>query len=111
MNRKHPRDDGSVDRRVEILKALANPKRLNIVMYLSRGAATVSALAESLDIKPCIVSQQLGILRLSDIVQGLRDRGYVRYELIDPRVLGLIRDLDATKIRNAKPMLYGTKES
>jgi hypothetical protein len=48
---------------------------------------------------------------LSDIVQGLRDRGYVRYELIDPRVLGLIRDLDATKIRNAKPTLYGTKES
>jgi DNA-binding transcriptional ArsR family regulator len=43
VNWKHPRDDGSVDRRVEILKVLANPKRLNIVKYLSRGAATVSA--------------------------------------------------------------------
>jgi DNA-binding transcriptional ArsR family regulator len=95
MKRKHPLDDQSVGRRVEVLKALANPTRLNLVILLSRGAATVSTLADSLDLKPCIASQQLGILRSSDIVRGLRDGGHVRYELIDPRVLGLIRNLDA----------------
>jgi DNA-binding transcriptional ArsR family regulator len=95
MKRKSSLDDESVDRRVRLLKALANPTRLSLVMYLSRGAATVSTLAESLDLKPCIASQQLGILRSSDIVRGLRDGGHVRYELIDPRVFGLIRNIGA----------------
>ena len=103
MKRKHPLDDGSVNRRVEILKALANPTRLNIVMSLSRGAVTVSALSQSLDLKPCIVSQQLGILRSSDIVRGVREGGYVRYELIDLRVSGLIRELGVCVESKSRP--------
>jgi ArsR family transcriptional regulator len=110
VKRIHPLDDESVDRRVEVLKALANPTRLNLVMFLSRGSATVSTLAESLSLKPCIASQQLGILRSSDIVRGLRDGGRVRYELIDPRVLGLIRDLDAKVTPSVKRLLDDTKE-
>ena len=82
-----------------MLKALANPTRLSLVMHLSRGAATVSTLAESLDLKPCIASQQLGILRSIDIVRGLRDGGHVKYELIDLRVLGLIRNLGGMEKR------------
>jgi DNA-binding transcriptional ArsR family regulator len=92
---KRLRADVSVERRVAILKALANSTRLNIVTFLSRDAATVSALAESLDLKPCIVSQQLGILRSSDIVRGVRDGGHVRYELVDHGVERLIRVFDA----------------
>lgn len=93
-----------------MLKALANPTRLNLVMFLSRGPSTVSTLAESLDLKPCIASQQLGILRSSDIVQGLRDGGHVRYELIDTRVLGLIGNLGAKKIQIRKSALNSTEE-
>ena len=110
MKRKHPLDDESVDRRVEVLKALANPTRLNLVVFLSRGAATVSTLAESLALKPCIASQQLGILRSSDIVRGLREGGRVRYELIDPKVFGLISDLDAKKTPHVKRVLDNRKE-
>lgn len=110
MKRKHPLDDGSVNRRVEILKALANPTRLTIVILLSKGAATVSAMAESLDLKPCIVSQQLGILRSSDIVRGTRDGGYVSYELIDPKVLEMIRDLGPKRTGQAKAFPDRSKE-
>ena len=110
MRRAYSLDEESVDRRVRVLKALANPTRLNLVIFLSRGAATVSTLAESLDLKPCIASQQLGILRSSDIVRGLRDGAYVRYELTDPRVVGLIRNLRAKKIRHVKSVPDGMTE-
>jgi DNA-binding transcriptional ArsR family regulator len=109
MKRRYPLDDESVDRRVEVLKALANPTRLTLVMFLSRGAATVSTLAESLALKPCIASQQLGILRLSDIVRGRREGGCVRYELIDPRVSRLIRDLNTKKTPDVKRGLDTSK--
>ena len=102
MNRKGQIWDDSVPRRVQVLKALANPTRLNIVMMLSRGAATVSVLADSLALKPCIVSQQLGILRSSDIVRGVRDGGYVRYELVDLGVSGLIRELGVCVARKSR---------
>jgi DNA-binding transcriptional ArsR family regulator len=88
----------SVPRRVEILKAIANPTRLAIVLSLSQGDATVSALAEALGFKPCIISQQLGILRSNDIVRGVREGGFIRYELVDPLVQRLIRVLDGGTI-------------
>jgi ArsR family transcriptional regulator len=102
LKRTRPQFDESVDRRVRVLKALANPTRLSLVIHLSRGTATVSALAQSLELKPCIASQQLGILRSSDIVRGFRVGGHVMYELIDTRVLGLIGNLGGRKTPNEK---------
>jgi DNA-binding transcriptional ArsR family regulator len=98
VKRKGNRWDDAMPRRVEVLKALANPTRLSIVMSLCRGSSTVSALAESLDLKPCIVSQQLGILRLSRIVQGVRHSGYIRYTVIDGGVKKMIRAFDSKAI-------------
>jgi DNA-binding transcriptional ArsR family regulator len=94
VRRNNPLEKGSVDRRVRILKALANPTRLNIVLSLSKGAATVTDLTEFLELRQSIVSQQLGILRSSGIVQGFREGSFVRYELADRGVERLIGLLD-----------------
>jgi DNA-binding transcriptional ArsR family regulator len=88
------RSDGSINRHIEILKALANPARFRIAWSLSRSDKTVKLLAERLGMKQSIVSQQLGVLRMSDIVQGAREKGFTRYRLIEPKVALLMRDLN-----------------
>jgi ArsR family transcriptional regulator len=97
VNGKHSLNNGTLVRSTVIFKALSNPTRLKIALILSRGDRTVSDLADALGVKQCIVSQQLGLLRMNGIVRGVNDKGHVRYSLIDRMVTGLIRDLDRCK--------------
>ena len=69
----------------DILKALANPGRLRIVAALCEGQESVIGLAERLDLKQAIVSQQLRILRMSRLVEATRENGFSLYGLSEPR--------------------------
>jgi DNA-binding transcriptional ArsR family regulator len=51
-------------------KAVGNPVRLRIVAALCEGEENVGGLAERLDLKQAIVSQQLRILRMSGLVKA-----------------------------------------
>jgi ArsR family transcriptional regulator len=77
-------------RLADILKALAHPARLRIVAVLCDGEETVIGIAERLDIKQAIVSQQLRILRMSGLVAAARENGFARYGLAEPRLRELI---------------------
>jgi DNA-binding transcriptional ArsR family regulator len=81
----------------DILKALAHPVRLRIVAALCEGAESVIGLAERLDIKQAIVSQQLRILRMSHLVSATRENGFSRYGLAEPRLRDLVRCLDGCR--------------
>ena len=78
----------------DILKALAHPARLQIVATLCDGDETVNGLAERLDLKQAIVSQQLRILRMSGLVAAVRESGFARYRLAEPRLRELIACLE-----------------
>lgn len=78
----------------DILKALAHPARLQIVATLCDGEETVNGLAERLDLKQAIVSQQLRILRMSGLVAAVRADGFSRYVLAEPRLRDLIGCLE-----------------
>jgi DNA-binding transcriptional ArsR family regulator len=78
----------------DILKALAHPARLRIVATLCDGEETVTGLAERLDLKQAIVSQQLRILRMSRLVSASREHGFSRYALAEPRLRDLIGCLE-----------------
>ena len=81
-------------RLAEVLKALAHPARLRIVAILCDGEESVIGLAEKLDLKKAIVSQQLRILRMSRLVSATRQDGFSRYALAEPRLRDLVTCLE-----------------
>lgn len=74
----------------EVLKALGHPVRLQLVALLADGDARVGALAELLELRPALVSQQLRILRMTGLVEVTKDGGVSRYTLAEPRMVDLL---------------------
>ncbi len=78
----------------EVLKTLANPRRLEIIHRLSQGPCEVRRLAEDLGASQPNISQHLAVLRSTGLVDAERDGREVRYRLTDPDVVvacGLMR--------------------
>ncbi len=71
----------------QILKSLAQPKRLMILDYLHSGKKSVGELVKLLGLRQSNVSQHLAALRSSDIVATRRDGNTVYYSLVDPRIM------------------------
>jgi ArsR family transcriptional regulator len=71
----------------EVLKTLANPKRLEIIHLLAEGPREVSRLAEELGISQPNVSQHLALMRSAGVVEAERDGREVRYRLSDPEII------------------------
>ncbi len=79
-------DNDQAKRAAEMLKAVAHPIRLRIVAILCEGEQHVTALAEALELKQTIVSQQLRILRMHRLVEAVRTNGHAYYELAEPHL-------------------------
>ena len=71
----------------EILKTLANPRRLEIIHRLAQGPCEVGRLAEEIGASQPNISQHLSVLRAAGIVDAERDGREVRYRLTDPDVI------------------------
>ena len=70
----------------QTLKAVANQRRLNILVYLKKhGTATVGQLAEKLGTKIFPMSQHLRVLRSAGIVTCKRRGRYVYYRIKLPQ--------------------------
>lgn len=70
----------------EILKAIAHPVRLRIVALLCGSPRNVTSLAEQLEVPQAIVSQQLRILRMKDLVGVTRQGGFATYWIAEPHL-------------------------
>jgi len=88
-----PLPEEGIERFSEILKALSNPARLRIVNLLTTGEHTVSELCELSGLKQSLVSQQLKILRLNNIVQYRKEVPRFYYSLKDRNVVKMLRCL------------------
>jgi ArsR family transcriptional regulator len=71
----------------EVLKTLANPRRLEIIHRLALGPCEVGRLAEEIGASQPNISQHLSVLRAAGIVDAERDGREVRYRLTDPDVI------------------------
>ena len=81
----------------DILKALSNPARLMIVAQLRDGEANVSELTDRLSLPQPLVSQQLRILRMADLVDFRRENGFAVYRLAQPRLVELLHCLESCR--------------
>jgi ArsR family transcriptional regulator, virulence genes transcriptional regulator len=72
---------------VEVLKTLANVRRLEIIHLLADGPREVSRLAEEMGISQPNVSQHLALMRAAGVVEADREGREVRYRLSDPEII------------------------
>jgi rhodanese-related sulfurtransferase/DNA-binding MarR family transcriptional regulator len=70
-------------------KAVASPKRLELIELLCQGEKTVEALAAQAQVSVKLASAHLKELRLARLVETRRDRKYVLYRLADTSVADL----------------------
>jgi DNA-binding transcriptional ArsR family regulator len=87
-------------------RALAHPVRIRILELLVRRDLSVQELQEALGVDQPVVSQQLAVLRASNIVSGKKEGVSVRYAVRDP----LIADLLAIARRIFNNHLVGTQD-
>ena len=67
-------------------RALAHPVRIRILEILVRGERSVQELQETLGVDQPVVSQQLAVLRATNIVSGKKEGVSVRYAVRDPLI-------------------------
>jgi ArsR family transcriptional regulator len=95
----------------EVLKTLANPRRIEILHALATGPIEVGRLARSLGASQPNVSQHLAVLRSAGLVEAERDGREVRYRLADSDVIvacGLMRTVLERRLARLGGMAAGT---
>ena len=78
----------------EFFKVLAHPLRVRIVDALRSGEIAVNDLSVRLKVEQSTLSQQLGILRKSNVVTGRKEGQNVYYSIQDKAIF---RVLDAAR--------------
>ncbi|WP_425917437.1 metalloregulator ArsR/SmtB family transcription factor [Acinetobacter sp. TSRC1-2] len=83
----------SIDIVVTILKSLANTDRLLILCHLAKQELNVSQIAEMTQINQPTLSQQLMMLRKSDVVSTRRDGKQIFYSIKDEKLIQVLNTL------------------
>ena len=76
----------------EFFKALGHPVRIKILDALRHGEVTVNDLSARLKVEQSTLSQQLAVLRKSNIVVGRKEGQNVFYSVPDPAIFHLLDD-------------------
>lgn len=76
----------------ELLKTLAAPVRLAIVLELAQRPLCVHDLVDALGASQSLVSQHLRVLRSAHLVAGSRQGREIEYRLVDEHVARIVQD-------------------
>ena len=90
--------DRSMNRMICIYHALSHPVRLSICKYLLSRPHSVGEICDMLGLKQYVVSQQLAVLRNSDVVETNRVSRNIIYSLRSDAVRRILR----VSLRNAE---------
>jgi DNA-binding transcriptional ArsR family regulator len=83
-----PRD--VLDTAGELLRALASPVRIAIVLQLRESSRCVHELVDTLQVPQPLVSQHLRILKAAGVVEGERSGREVMYRLVDHHLAHIV---------------------
>ncbi|WP_158892774.1 ArsR/SmtB family transcription factor [Amycolatopsis anabasis] len=76
----------------ELLRALAAPVRIAIVLQLRDGDRCVHELVDALDVTQPLISQHLRVLKAAGVVHGERRGREVVYRLVDDHLAHIVVD-------------------
>jgi ArsR family transcriptional regulator, zinc-responsive transcriptional repressor len=87
-----------------LAKSLSDENRLRILLCVSNGKKSVSSIVEELGLSQPLVSHHLKELKRSLLVKIERNGPFIYYELVDQRIIGVIRTLStvATDLLTAR---------
>jgi DNA-binding transcriptional ArsR family regulator len=74
----------------EFFKALGHPLRVKILESLRKDEVGVNELSVRLGVEQATLSQQLAVLRKSNIVSGRKEGQSVYYSVCDPEIFRLL---------------------
>lgn len=98
----------------QMLKALGDPTRFQLLKLVSERGYCVKALANNTGLSESAVSQHLKILREAGLVYGMK-RGYYTHYCVDKDTLGrLINELEQMRSMQREPCdgpFYGCPEA
>ncbi len=77
----------------KLMKALANPARLEIIEMLSQGEKSVEGIVEATNLTVANASQHLQVLKNNNIVKSRKKGHYVYYSLINSEFLVLYQHI------------------
>jgi ArsR family transcriptional regulator, zinc-responsive transcriptional repressor len=108
-----PADDANqhaavLDTAGELLRALAAPVRIAIVLQLREASRCVHELVDALEVPQPLVSQHLRILKAAGVVAGERAGREVHYRLVDHHLAEIVVAAveHATEITEAVPRTH-----
>lgn len=76
----------------ELLRALAAPVRIAIVLQLRESGRCVHELVGALGVTQPLISQHLRVLKAAGVVRGERNGREVLYELVDDHLAHIVVD-------------------
>ena len=79
-----------LERSGDLLRALAAPVRIAIVLQLCQSACCVHELVDALEVPQPLVSQHLRILKAAGVVAGTRSGREVVYRLVDHHLADIV---------------------
>jgi DNA-binding transcriptional ArsR family regulator len=97
-----PKPDRLLQRKADLLKALAQPTRLRILELLAEGERCVCEIQPAVEGEQSNISKHLAFLRSRGLVVGDRQGMRVMYRLADPRVINLVRETENLLSRTLK---------
>src|SRR5574341_779846 len=86
-------------------KAVASPKRLELIELLCQGEKTVETLAAQAEISVKLASAHLKELRLARLVDTRKDGKYVLYRLASTGVAELWVDRKSTRLNSSHQLI------
>ncbi|MFT4126831.1 MAG: metalloregulator ArsR/SmtB family transcription factor [Gordonia sp. (in: high G+C Gram-positive bacteria)] len=97
------RDAAAREAASDLLRALAAPTRIAIVLSLRDSAKCVHELVGLLGLSQPLVSQHLRVLKDAGVVRGTRNGREIMYELIDDHLAHIVTDalVHATETRTS----------
>ncbi|MFZ1987115.1 MAG: metalloregulator ArsR/SmtB family transcription factor [Desulfatitalea sp.] len=98
-------DNDHLQRAAFLAKSLSDGNRLRILLLISSGKKSVSAIVDELDLSQPLVSHHLKELKRSLLVAVEREGPFIYYELADERILDVLQTLSKV----AADLLYARK--
>ena len=77
----------------KVMKALANPARLEIIEMLSQGEKSVEGVVAATNLAVANASQHLQVLKNNNIVKSRKEGHYVYYSLVNSEFLALYQHI------------------
>lgn len=111
MERGPSNEKGGYKLHARICKALANPKRLEIIDLLSEEEKSVKEITEAMELRKSNVSQHLAVLRQNSLVNSRRDGRQVYYSITDPKIIEacqMMREVALNRLVKGKELIEET---